>query len=141
MAQVDCFGDVEELPSDEWERVLRVNVTSAFLTAKYSVPLMRTRGGGAILNISSVSGVANQRKAMVYSVSKAALISLTKSEAIDFAQDRIRANTILPGSGASHFPARVCVCFCVSAFLRFDLSTCLAASRSASVSSHFPIQN
>ena len=95
---VDCFGDVEELPSEDWDRVMRVNVTSAFFTAKYAVPFMRQRGGGAIINVSSASGLANQRKAMVYSVSKAALISLTKSEAIDFAQDHIRANAILPGS-------------------------------------------
>ena len=79
-AAQDCFGDVEELPVSEWDRVMRVNVTSCLLTAKYCVPLMRQRGGGSIINVSSVSGLANQRKAMVYSVSKAALISLTKSE-------------------------------------------------------------
>ena len=79
-AAQDCFGDVEELPVSEWDRVMRVNVTSCLLTAKFCVPLMRQRGGGSIINVSSVSGLANQRKAMVYSVSKAALISLTKSE-------------------------------------------------------------
>ena len=82
---VDCFGDVEELALSEWERVMQINVTSSFLTAKYCTPIMRSRGGGAIINISSASGLANQRKAMVYSVSKAALISLTKSEAIELA--------------------------------------------------------
>ena len=63
---VDCFGDAEELPLDEWERVMRVNVTSALLTAKYSVPLMRQRGGGAIINISSASGLANQVRKPVF---------------------------------------------------------------------------
>ena len=63
---VDCFGDAEELPLDEWERVMRVNVTSALLTAKYSVPLMRERGGGAIINISSASGLANQVRKRVF---------------------------------------------------------------------------
>lgn len=95
---VDCFGDVEELALSEWERVMQINVTSSFLTAKYCTPIMRSRGGGAIINISSASGLANQRKAMVYSVSKAALISLTKSEAIDLAPHNIRANAVLPGS-------------------------------------------
>jgi NAD(P)-dependent dehydrogenase (short-subunit alcohol dehydrogenase family) len=78
--------------------VMAVNVTSSLLTAKYAAPLLRAGGGGAIINISSCSGLANQRKAMVYSVSKAALISLTKSEAIDLAGSKIRANAILPGS-------------------------------------------
>ncbi len=94
---VDCPGDVEELATAVWDRTLAVNLTSAFLMARYSVPHMK-RKGGAIINIASVSGLANQEAAMVYSVTKAGLLSLTKSEAIDLAKHRIRANAISPGS-------------------------------------------
>ena len=94
---VDCPGDVEELSLAMWNKTMNVNLTSAFLMAKYSVPHMKQRGG-AILNIASVSGLANQENAMVYSITKAGLLSLTKSEAIDLAQYRIRANAISPGS-------------------------------------------
>ena len=65
--------------------------------AKYSVPYIKKQGG-AILNIASVSGLANQEEAMVYSVTKAGLLSLTRSEAIDLAKYGIRANAISPGS-------------------------------------------
>ena len=94
---VDCSGDVEELSLSMWDQTLAVNLTSAFLLAKYSVPYIK-RQGGAILNIASVSGLANQEDAMVYSVTKAGLLSLTRSEAIDLAKYGIRANAISPGS-------------------------------------------
>jgi NAD(P)-dependent dehydrogenase (short-subunit alcohol dehydrogenase family) len=94
----DCAGDVEELPLATWERALRINLTGAFLMAKYAVPHMRQRGGGAIVNLASVSGMANRLKAMAYSVSKAGLLSLTKSEAIDLARYHIRVNAVSPGS-------------------------------------------
>lgn len=98
MGVVDNMGDVETLETDVWRRSIEINLTSAFLMAKHAVPLMRARGGGVIANISSVSGLANQAGAMVYSVTKAALISLTKSEAIDLAPHGIRAIAICPGS-------------------------------------------
>ncbi len=94
---VDCPGDVEELSLPMWDRAMSVNLTSAFLMAKYSVPYIKGQGG-AILNIASVSGLANQEDAMVYSVTKAGLLSLTRSEAIDLAKYGIRANAISPGS-------------------------------------------
>ena len=94
---VDCPGDVEELSPSMWDQTLAVNLTSAFLMAKYSVPHIKGQGG-AILNIASVSGLANQENAMVYSVTKAGLLSLTRSEAIDLAKYGIRANAISPGS-------------------------------------------
>ena len=94
---VDCPGDVEALSLSMWDKTVSVNLTSAFLMAKYSVPHIK-RQGGAILNIASVSGLANQEDAMVYSVTKAGLLSLTRSEAIDLAKYGIRANAISPGS-------------------------------------------
>lgn len=94
---IDNAGDVETLASEVWNRSIAVNLTSAFLMAKYAVPLMKA-GGGAIVNVSSVSGLANQANFMAYSVTKAALLSLTRSEAIDLAQYAIRAVAICPGS-------------------------------------------
>ncbi len=94
---VDCPGDVEELSLSMWDETLSINLTSAFLMAKYSVPHIKQQGG-AILNIASVSGLANQENAMIYSVTKAGLLSLTRSEAIDLAKYGIRANAISPGS-------------------------------------------
>jgi NAD(P)-dependent dehydrogenase (short-subunit alcohol dehydrogenase family) len=66
--------------------------------AKHGVPHLIARGGGSIVNISSASAFGNQPKMMVYSVTKAGLNSLTRSEAIDLARYGIRANVISPGS-------------------------------------------
>jgi NAD(P)-dependent dehydrogenase (short-subunit alcohol dehydrogenase family) len=92
------MGDVESLPTSVWDRSIAINLTSAFLMAKHCVPLLKRKPHSVIVNLSSISGMANQADAMVYSVTKAALISLTKSEAIDLARYGIRAVAICPGS-------------------------------------------
>jgi NAD(P)-dependent dehydrogenase (short-subunit alcohol dehydrogenase family) len=94
---VDNMGDVETLTVEVWERSLAVNLTSAFLMAKHCVTGLKVNGG-VIVNLSSISGFANQADGMAYSVTKAGLLSLTKSEAIDLAQYGIRAVAVCPGS-------------------------------------------
>jgi NAD(P)-dependent dehydrogenase (short-subunit alcohol dehydrogenase family) len=73
-------------------------VKSMFLTAKYAIPEMRKRGGGAIVNVGSVQGLATQTQVAAYSTSKAANISLTRTIAVDYAHEGIRANIVLPAS-------------------------------------------
>ena len=79
-------------------KTLDVNVKSMFLTAKYGVPHMRKRGGGAIVNISSVQSIGAQKQVVAYSTSKGAINALTRAMAMDFAVDKIRVNSVLPGS-------------------------------------------
>ena len=81
----------------DWDRILDVNVGSAYLMARAAVPLMRLGGGGSIVNTASIAGIKPAGDEAAYSVSKAAMISLTGSLAIDFAADGIRANCVCPG--------------------------------------------
>jgi NAD(P)-dependent dehydrogenase (short-subunit alcohol dehydrogenase family) len=98
---VDAPGSVVDLPSATWRHMIDVNLTSAFLLSKHAVPWMRGAGGGRIVNVASISAFANQEAAVAYSVTKAAMISLTKSQAIDLAKLGIRANAVCPGSVAT----------------------------------------
>ena len=88
---------VLETQVDEWDRVIDVNVRSAFLMSRAAIPVMRRGGGGAIVNTASVAGIRPGADEAAYSVSKAAMISLTASLALDFAAAGIRANCVCPG--------------------------------------------
>ena len=89
-------GTVEDVSEVEWEHVQRVNVTSMMLTCKHAVPALRDSGGGAITNVSSIAAL-RPRGLTAYSVSKAAVATLTQALAVDHGRDRIRANCIMPG--------------------------------------------
>ena len=78
-----------------------VNVGGIYLFAHFGVPEMRKRGGGAIVNLSSVQGHACQHRVAAYVASKGAIHSLTRAMALDFAPDHIRVNSISPGSVAT----------------------------------------
>jgi len=91
-------GGVVELPVAQWERVLNVNLKSAFLTMKHVIPMMVIQGGGSIINISSVAGTRwTGVPYSSYYASKAALIHLTRTTAVEYASKRVRVNAILPG--------------------------------------------
>src|SRR6201991_4497160 len=91
-------GGVVELPEEQWDRVLDVNLKSAFLTMKHVIPLMVVQGGGSIINISSVAGIRWTGVPYAsYYASKAALLHLTRTTAVEYASKRVRVNAILPG--------------------------------------------
>jgi NAD(P)-dependent dehydrogenase (short-subunit alcohol dehydrogenase family) len=88
---------VVETEISDWDRILAVNVTSAYLMSRAAIPLMRDGGGGSIVNTASIAGLKPAGDEAAYSVSKAAMISLTGTLALDFAADGIRANCVCPG--------------------------------------------
>jgi len=97
-AGVVRYGTVPEFSIEDWDLVMDTNVKGPFLTAKHAVPLMRARGGGAIVNTASVQAFASQEMVAAYSASKGAIVSMTRTLALDHARDGIRVNCICPGS-------------------------------------------
>ena len=89
-------GSVVTESPEQWRRVMQVNVESMFLMAKHSVPAMVASGGGAIVNVASISAL-RPRGLTAYSVSKAAVIGLTKAMAVDHGRNGIRVNCVAPG--------------------------------------------
>jgi len=88
---------VVETEVSDWDRILDVNVKSAYLMSRAAIPLMREGGGGSIVNTASIAGIKPAGDETAYSVSKAAMVSLTGALALDFAPDGIRANCVCPG--------------------------------------------
>ncbi len=92
----DC--SVVHMDMDVFDRVMAINLKSHALTARYAIPAMKASGGGAMVHIASVDALRGDSKPQdAYGASKAALIRLSKSLAIQFAGDGIRSNSILPG--------------------------------------------
>ena len=91
------FGGVEETSSEAFAKIMDVNLRAPFELAKRLLPSMKANGGGAIVNISSIGGISPERGLGIYSVSKAALISLTRVMAKEWGHHGIRANAICPG--------------------------------------------
>ena len=88
---------VLETEVGDWDRIMDVNVRSAFVMSQAAIPLMREGGGGTIVNTASIAGLKPAADEAAYSVSKAAMVSLTGTLALDFAADGIRANCVCPG--------------------------------------------
>ncbi|WP_459697103.1 SDR family NAD(P)-dependent oxidoreductase [Acidisoma sp. C75] len=97
-AAIHPYGDALQTSPETFMRCMAVNVGSIHLTAQYGVPEMRKRGGGVIVNLSSVQGFACQAGVMAYVASKGAIHAMTRAMALDFAADSIRVVSISPGS-------------------------------------------
>jgi 3alpha(or 20beta)-hydroxysteroid dehydrogenase len=91
------LGGVNEMDEASFRRVLDVNTVGVYLGMRTVVPSMRARGGGAIVNISSVAGMVGNPYSIGYAASKWAVRGMTKSAAVDLAPDGIRVNSVHPG--------------------------------------------
>jgi NAD(P)-dependent dehydrogenase (short-subunit alcohol dehydrogenase family) len=96
-AGIAIFKPLLDVSLEEWSRVLAVNLTGPFLMTQAVAPLMRDQGGGAVVNITSISGLRASTLRVAYGTSKAALAHLTRQQAAELAQYNIRVNAVAPG--------------------------------------------
>jgi NAD(P)-dependent dehydrogenase (short-subunit alcohol dehydrogenase family) len=96
-AGIAVFAPLLETSDTDWNRVLAVNLTGPFMCTKAAAPLMREHGGGAIVNITSISAVRASTLRSAYGTSKAGLAHLTKQLAVELAALGIRVNGVAPG--------------------------------------------
>ena len=90
---------MEEIPEDEFDRVLSVNAKSVYLTAREIVPLMKAAGAGAILNVASTAALSPRPRLSWYNASKGWMVTASKSMAVELAPSGVRVNAILPVAG------------------------------------------
>jgi len=96
-AGIAIFKPILDITYEDWARVLAVNLTGPFLCTQAAAPLMRDSGGGAIVNITSISGLRASTLRTAYGTSKAGLAHLTKQQAVELASLGIRVNAVAPG--------------------------------------------
>jgi NAD(P)-dependent dehydrogenase (short-subunit alcohol dehydrogenase family) len=110
-AGIAVFKPMLDVTLEEWQRVLAVNLTGPFLMTQAVAPIMRDQGGGAIVNITSISGLRASTLRVAYGTSKAGLAHLTKQQAAELGEYGIRVNAVAPGpvdtamAKAVHTPA------------------------------------
>lgn len=91
------FASCEDTTREQWDKVININLTGAFLNCKACIPFMRKSGGGSIINIASIAGIVGGN-GPAYSSSKGGMRLLTKDLAVSLAKDKIRVNCICPGA-------------------------------------------
>lgn len=96
-AGITMTGQLPEISESDWDSCLDTNLKAAFFGVKYALPHFRRVGGGAVVNMASNAGLLPRAHDPVYSISKLALVGLTKSLALCHAADRIRVNCVCPG--------------------------------------------
>ena len=86
-----------EIDVEEWEKLMGINVRGVFFCTKHAIPVMKERGGGSIINLSSIYGIVSAPDIPAYHASKGAVRLMTKTDALLYAKDGIRVNSIHPG--------------------------------------------
>ena len=95
-AGVAHVGNIERTPEDDFDRLYRVNVKGVYLCSQAAVPLMVRQGGGVILNMASIVSFIGVADRFAYSMTKGAVLTMTKSVAIDYVKHKVRCNCICP---------------------------------------------
>jgi len=92
------YATVAEETEQQWRRILDVNLTGVFLCSKFAVPRLLERGGGAIVNLSSINGIRGNNRLVSYCASKGGIVSITQAMALDHAAGNVRVNCVCPGA-------------------------------------------
>ncbi len=97
-AAIVVFKRLIDTEPEEWDKVIATNLNSVYLCSRYTIPHMIRQGGGAIINLSSARALATSPLVSSYDASKGAIVSLTRSMALEYASHGIRVNCVLPGA-------------------------------------------
>ncbi|SDJ17299.1 SDR family NAD(P)-dependent oxidoreductase [Salimicrobium halophilum] len=96
-AGIGSLSPTHELSAEDWKQVLSINLDGVFYGAKHAVKAMKESGGGSIINTASILGHVGQAQTSPYSASKGAVVNLTRTLGIEYAQEHIRVNAVCPG--------------------------------------------
>ncbi|MEV0645834.1 SDR family oxidoreductase [Phytomonospora sp. NPDC050363] len=107
IAGVGVAAPLADTSTEDWDRIISINLTAVFTTCRAVIPRMLEAGGGNIVNVGSVAGVVGVANRAAYCASKGGVISLTRSIAADYAAKGIRANAICPGTVASEWIGKI----------------------------------
>lgn len=96
-AGIDPAGTVVDIPVEQWQKIIDINLTGPFLLMKAAIPNMIKNGGGSIINIASLAAVRCIPAMPAYSAAKSGLIGLSQATALDYGREKIRVNVVCPG--------------------------------------------
>lgn len=99
-------ASAEETSWELWDEVMAINLRGSFIGCKKSIPLMRKRGGGAIVNLASINGIRGNKRLVAYAASKGGIVAMTMSLALDHVGDNIRVNCVCPATIDTDMPRK-----------------------------------